>query len=139
MYIEVQKIQDLIEFVDLISGTDIRLKQDRARNPPPITKAAQTRVRTTLGHPIKSTSRQLTQLVRTSTTPAPLSRQYSATPSRPKQITERPTTALPAASITCYNCGEAGYTCPECPYPRRNANLNKIVEQEDNNNNIEEI
>jgi hypothetical protein len=41
--------------------------------------------------------------------------------------------------ITCYNCGKAGYTRPEYPHPRRDANLNKIIEQEDNNNNIKEI
>jgi hypothetical protein len=88
MHIEVQKIQDFTEFADLTSGTDARLKRDRARNFPPLaTKAAQTRVRTTLGHPIESISRQLTQLVRTSATPAPPPRQYSATLSRPKQFT----------------------------------------------------
>jgi hypothetical protein len=34
MYI---KIQDFIKFIDLISGTNIKLKWDRARNPPPPT------------------------------------------------------------------------------------------------------
>jgi hypothetical protein len=39
----------------------------------------------------------------------------------------------------CYNYSEAGHTRPECPYPRRDANLNEIVEQKDSNSNIEEI
>jgi hypothetical protein len=68
-----------------------------------------------------------------------LFRQYLATLSRPKQITERQTTAPPAVSIICYNCNEAGYTRPEYPYPRRNANLNEIVEQENSNSDIKEI
>jgi hypothetical protein len=48
------------------------------------------------------------------------------------------TTAPPAVFIACYNYNKASYTRPEYPYPN-NTNLNKIVEQEDNNNNIEEI
>jgi hypothetical protein len=39
----------------------------------------------------------------------------------------------------CYNYNKAGYTRPEYPYPRHNANLNKIIEQKDSNNNIKEI
>jgi hypothetical protein len=43
MYIKIQKIQDFIEFVDLISGTNIKFKQNKTQNPPPLTtKTAQT-------------------------------------------------------------------------------------------------
>jgi hypothetical protein len=63
MCLEVQKIQDFTEFIDLTSGTNIRLKRDKARNPPPpVAKTAQTRARTTLGHPIESTPRENTTL-----------------------------------------------------------------------------
>jgi hypothetical protein len=52
---------------------------------------------------------------------------------------EQPTTTPPAIFITCYNYSKTSYTRPECPYPKYNTNLNKIIEQKDNNNNIEEI
>jgi hypothetical protein len=39
----------------------------------------------------------------------------------------------------CYNCSKAGYTRTECFYPRRDTSRNKIMEQEDSNNDIEEI
>ncbi len=132
MRIEVQKIQDFTEFADLTSGTDSRLKRDRARNPiPPTSKAAPTQVRTMQVRTTGATTPPTTQVARSSETPAP-PRQYSAALSRPKQIIERRQTSTPpATSITCYNCGEAGHTRPECPHPRRDADLNEIVEQED--------
>jgi hypothetical protein len=72
--------------------------------------------------------------------PALLFRQYSATLSYPKQIIKQyETTAPPVVFIIYYNYNKAGYTRTEYPYPRYNANLNKIIEQEDNNNNIKEI
>jgi hypothetical protein len=56
MYIKVQKIQDFIKFIDLISGTNAKLKRDRARNLPPLTtKTTQTRARIMLGYLIEST------------------------------------------------------------------------------------
>jgi hypothetical protein len=78
--------------------------------------------------------------MRISTTPAPLPKQYLATPLYPKQIIEqRETIVFPTAFITYYNYNKTGHTRTECPYPRYNANLNKIVEQENNNSNIKEI
>jgi hypothetical protein len=38
-----------------------------------------------------------------------------------------------------YNYNKASYIRTEYPYPRYNANLNKIIEQENSNNNIKEI
>lgn len=138
MRIEVQKIKDFNEFADLTSGTDARLRRDRAQNPP---AKAIARVRTTLRHPTMSSSPPTTQLARASVAPGLLPRQYSAPPSRPKQTTEpRETTAPTPSTVTCYNCGEPGHTRPECPYPRRDANLNEIVQQEDDNeSDVEEI
>jgi len=138
MRIEVQKIQDFNEFADLTSGTDARLKRDKARNPPMV--RATTRVRT-MFEPKLLSPPPTTQQVRASATLAPPPHQYSTPPARPKQATERRETTAPTPStVTCYNCGDPGHTRPECPHPRRDANLNEIVQQEDDSeSDIEEI
>jgi hypothetical protein len=134
MRIEVQKIKDFNEFADLTSGTDSRLKRDRIRAQATIEAKVRTKLRRPTTPPLLPNS----PATRRPNTAPPLPRHSTPLPTR--QISEQRETTTPApAALTCYNCGKPGHIRPECPHPKRDADLNEIVEQEEESEDYSEL